>query len=77
MALDANKNREIKQHSYRSMVQEENMLPIFHREGCVPSRFDGKDMIDHMETANIPQFNMKITVFQTKHYFHYKDLVIA
>ena len=56
LELDANENRDIKPHSYGSMVQEENMLPIFHVEECVPLRFDGKEMIDHMETVIlIPQ----------------------
>ena len=35
------------------MVQDENILPIFHGEGCAPSRFDGKEMTDHMETVNL------------------------
>ena len=59
MALDANDSRESKKDSYGEFDDQLDLFPVIDAENAVPSRFDGKRIINHIETYQILPQHLK------------------
>ena len=59
LALDANNTRESKKDSYGGFADQLDLFPVIDAENAVPSRSDGKRIINHIETYRILPQHLK------------------
>ena len=55
LVLDANDIRHGKSDGYQDFIEKLDLIPVIDLETAVPSRFEGKRVIDHMESYGISE----------------------
>ena len=59
LELDANDTIESKKDSYGEFADQLDLFPVIDAKNAVPSRFNGKRIIDHIETYQILPQHLK------------------
>ena len=54
MAINANESKEEKGSQYGQFVTEQYLFSVFQEYFSVPSRMEGRQMVDNLELANLP-----------------------